>query len=231
MTVFRPFALMLLALAASFPMTAARADTLIDNVAGVTMDAGGHVQRFNGIVVGNDGRVVRLLQRGDARPARPDFRKDAHGAVMLPGLIDAHGHVMELGFRAELLDLSATRSLAEAQAAIAAYAAAHPDLPWVMGGGWNQELWGLGRFPTAADLDAVVPGRPVWLERVDGHAGWANSKAMQAAGVTAADARAGGWADRTAACGGSRSPRCAVGRVRRRGKGADRRASAAAARA
>jgi predicted amidohydrolase YtcJ len=56
----------------------------------------------------------------------------------------------------------------------------------VIGRGWNQEKWGLGRFPTAADLDAVVPGRPVWLERVDGHAGWANTAAMKEAGVTAA---------------------------------------------
>ena len=105
---------------------------------------------------------------------------------MMPGLIDAHGHVMLLGFQAMLLDLSATRSLAEAQAAIAAYAAANPDLPWIMGSGWNQEAWGLGRFPTAADIDAVVADRPVWLDRVDGHAGWANSAAMRVAGVTAA---------------------------------------------
>jgi predicted amidohydrolase YtcJ len=105
---------------------------------------------------------------------------------MIPGLIDAHGHVMGLGFQAMQLDLSDTRTLQEAQAKIAAYAAANPSPRWVIGRGWNQEKWGLGRFPTAADIDAVVPGRPVWLQRVDGHAGWANSAAMKEAGVTAA---------------------------------------------
>jgi predicted amidohydrolase YtcJ len=84
------------------------------------------------------------------------------------------------------LDLSGTNSLAEAQAAIKAYAAKYPERRWIIGRGWNQEKWGLGRFPTAQDLDAAVGDRPVWLERVDGHAGWANSKAMEIAGVTAA---------------------------------------------
>jgi predicted amidohydrolase YtcJ len=171
----------------------AAAETLIDNVDGLTLDAEGHERRFTGIVIDDAGRVVRLLQRGERRPERPDFRRDGRGQMLLPGMIDAHGHVIGLGFQRMLLDLSGTRSLAEAQAAIAAYAAANPDLPWIMGGGWNQEAWGLGRFPTAADLDSVVPDRPVWLERVDGHAGWANSRAMSEAGVTAATrAPAGG---------------------------------------
>jgi len=82
--------------------------------------------------------------------------------------------------------LSETRSLGEAQAKIRAYAAAHPDRAWIIGRGWNQELWKLGRFPTAAELDAAVADRPVWLARVDGHAGWANGAALRAAGVSAA---------------------------------------------
>ena len=105
----------------------------------------------------------------------------------MPGLIDSHGHVMGIGFGALTLDLSETRSLAEAQAKIAEYAKAHPDRPWILGRGWNQELWGLGRFPTAAELDAVVGDRPVWLERVDGHAGWTNSRGLALAGSAALD--------------------------------------------
>jgi predicted amidohydrolase YtcJ len=103
---------------------------------------------------------------------------------MLPGLIDAHGHVMGLGFQALTLDLSDTKSLDEAKAKITAYVAANPNRKWVIGRGWNQEVWKLGRFPTAADLDAVVSDRPVWLERADGHAGWANSAAMAIAGIS-----------------------------------------------
>ena len=166
--------------------TPAFADTLVDNVDGLTLDVQGQVRRFNGLVITDDGHVARLLQRDDPRPAHPDFRKDGHGQTLMPGLIDAHGHVMGLGYQAILLDLSATRSLDEAKAAIAAYAAANPGLPWIMGRGWNQETWGLGRFPTAADLDGIVADRPVWLERVDGHAGWANSRAMHVAHITAA---------------------------------------------
>lgn len=163
----------------------ALADTLIDNVDGVTLDAQGQVQRFNGLLIDDNGRVAQLLRRGDRRPPNPDYRKDGRGQVLMPGLIDAHGHVMGLGFNAMLLDLSQTNSLEEALAAIRDYAAANPGAPWIMGRGWNQERWGLGRFPTAAELDAVVGDRPVWLERVDGHAGWANSRAMAAAGITA----------------------------------------------
>ncbi len=166
--------------------TPALAETLVDNVSGWTLDENGGVRRFSGMVIDDEGRVERLLTRGDRRPDRPDFRIDGQGRVLMPGLIDAHGHVMGLGFQAMTLDLSATRSLDEALAAIRTYAAENPGLPWIMGRGWNQEAWGLGRFPTAAELDRAVPDRPVWLERVDGHAGWANSRAMAMAGVTTA---------------------------------------------
>ncbi|NNM75969.1 amidohydrolase family protein [Sphingomonas sp. ID1715] len=163
----------------------AHADALIDNVNGLTLNKAGQVERFTGLLIGSDGKVKRLLGRGDKRPDRGlDFRHDGKGRVMLPGMIDGHGHVMALGLKAMSLDLTAARSLAEAQAMIAAYAKANPDRSWIIGAGWNQEVWGLGRFPTAADIDAVVADRPVWLERVDGHAGWANSAAIRAAKVT-----------------------------------------------
>ena len=175
------FALAVLALASP-----ALADGLVENVNGITLDKDGKVIRFNAILISKDGKVTALLTKKDKLPKQLDFRHDARGATMLPGLIDAHGHVMGLGFQQLTLDLSATNSLAEAQAAIKAYAAKHPDRRWVVGRGWNQEKWGLGRFPTSADLDAAVSDRPVWLERVDGHAGWANSKAMEIARITAA---------------------------------------------
>ncbi len=166
--------------------TPAYADTLVDNVNGITLDASGKVVRFTGIVIGTDGKVKQLLDRKDKRPDRTEFKEDGKGATMLPGFIDAHGHVMGLGFQRMLLDLSDTSSLAEAQAKIRSFAAENPELPWILGSGWNQEKWGLGRFPTAADLDAAVADRPVWLGRVDGHAGWANGRALALAKVTAA---------------------------------------------
>lgn len=182
MTISRTAAL----LAATLLSAPARADTLVDHIDGLTLNAKGQVERFTGLVIGNDGRVAQVLHAGEARPARPDYAVDAKGAVLIPGMIDAHSHVLAVGFAALTLDLSDTTSLAQAQAKIAAYAAAHPDRPWIIGGGWNQETWHLGRFPTAAEIDAVVADRPVWLSRVDGHAGWANSRALAAAHVTAA---------------------------------------------
>lgn len=173
------------ALAAVALAAPAHADTLVDNVNGITLDKDGKLVRFTGMVIGTDGKVRQLLDRKDKRPERPDFKEDGKGRTLIPGLIDAHGHVMGLGFSLMLLDLSETRSLEEAQAAIRKYAADNPEMPWIIGRGWNQEKWGLGRFPTAADLDAVVPDRAVWLERVDGHAGWANSAAMNAAKIGA----------------------------------------------
>ncbi|MDE2435462.1 MAG: amidohydrolase [Sphingomonadales bacterium] len=163
----------------------ALADTLIENVDGVTLDATNGIEHFDGLLIGSDGCIVQVLHRGEKRPAKVDYMVDGKGKVLMPGLIDAHAHVMLIGFAALTLDLSETRSLAEAQARIAAYAAAHPDRPWILGRGWNQEQWKLGRMPTAAELDAVVSDRPVWLMRVDGHAGWANGKALAQAGVSA----------------------------------------------
>jgi predicted amidohydrolase YtcJ len=177
---------LLAAIAALFCVHSAQADTLIENVNGYTLGDNKELVRFGGILVGNDGRVKQLLRRGEKAATRADYRVDGRGRTMIPGLIDAHGHVMGLGMQALQLDLSDTKSLAEAQAKIAAYAAANPTPRWIIGRGWNQEQWGLGRFPTAAELDAAVRDRPVWLERVDGHAGWANSAAMKEAGITAA---------------------------------------------
>jgi predicted amidohydrolase YtcJ len=172
---------------------------LVDNVTGYTIGKQGELVRFTGLLIDRQGRVAKLLGKDDARPQRPDFRLDAKGRVLLPGLIDAHGHIAELGMQALSLDLSATNSLAEAQDKLGAYAASHATPAWIRGGGWNQERWKLGRFPTAADLDRIVKDRPVLLDRVDGHAVLANSAAMQAAGITAkTQAPAGGRIERDA---------------------------------
>lgn len=175
-----------LLLASSSP---ALADTLVDNVRGTTIGANGEVEAFTGLMFDNAGTITRLIRTGDKKP-KPrkeyQYHVDGKGRVMLPGMIDAHAHVMGMGLAALSLDLSQTTSLAQALEKIRSFAAEHPKRPWIIGRGWNQETWALGRFPTAAELDAVTGNRPVWLERVDGHAGWANTAALKAAGVTAA---------------------------------------------
>ena len=103
-------ALSALALLAANP---AIADTLVDNVEGITVGEDGAIERFDALVIGDDGRIDQVLKKGDTRP-RTDYREDGKGRIMLPGLIDAHVHVMGLGIGALTLDLSDTRSLDEA---------------------------------------------------------------------------------------------------------------------
>lgn len=164
---------------------AALADTLIDNVDGMTFARDGSVERLNGIVIGNDGRIAQVLRRGDKRPPRVDYLLDGKGRVLLPGLVDGRAEVMELGLTALTLDLSGAKSLAQAQGMVAAYAAAHGDRAWIVGRGWDSARWGMAGLPGAAELDSVEAARPVWLVSADGHAGWANSAALKAAGITA----------------------------------------------
>lgn len=174
-----------LALAASALASPALADTHFDNVEGLSIAADGTVDRFSGMVVDDQGRIVQLLDFGDRPSAPVDYYQDMQGRTVVPGFVDSHVHVMDLGLARLTLDLSQTRSLAEAQGLIAAYAERFPNRPWLVGRGWNEVTWGLGRFPTAEELDAVAGGRPVLMERADGHAVWASSAALAAAGITA----------------------------------------------
>ena len=185
----------LIALAALLAASPATADTLIDNANGIQVGVNGKLQRFTGIVIGDDGKVKLLLAKGQKRPFRIARRIDAGGKTMLPGLIDAHGHVIDspgggggLGLVLLQLDLTGSDSLTALQRRLKGYADANPGTGWITGRGWNQELWPDKSFPTAADLDAVVADRPVWLTRVDGHAAVGNSVALRAAGVTNATA-------------------------------------------
>ena len=175
---------LLILLAAILFAAPALADQLVDNVNGYTL-RDGRLVRFHAMWIGDDGRVKQLYERGDRTP-RTRYLIDGRGRTLLPGLIDAHGHVMALGFGAIQLDLTGTKSIADLQQRLRAYAAANPNARWIIGRGWNQEQWSDKRFPTSADLDAVVADRPVWLGRVDGHAAVGNSLALKQAGVTAA---------------------------------------------
>jgi predicted amidohydrolase YtcJ len=173
--------LAVLALAAA----TAHATTVIDNANGYTLDAQGDVVQFASLAFDDAGRILAVGTAAEVNAKAPQAQHvDMAGRTVLPGLIDAHGHVFGLGEMLTQLDLSATTSLQQALAAIGAYARANATARWVRGRGWNQENWKLGRFPTAQELDGVVADRPVWLERVDGHAGWANGRALALAGIT-----------------------------------------------
>jgi predicted amidohydrolase YtcJ len=111
---------------------------------------------------------------------------DLAGRAVIPGLIDAHAHVMNLGMFLRTVDLVGTTGVEEVAVRVREAAADRPAGEWILGRGWDQNDWAVKEFPTAAALDAAAPDHPVWLTRVDGHAGWASGRAMELAGITAA---------------------------------------------
>ena len=124
---------------------------------------------------------------------------DLHGRTVIPGMVDAHGHVGGLGDALHIVDLTGTTSYDQVVARVADRAKSMPKGQWVLGRGWDQNDWGDTRFPTHDKLSAAVPDHPVYLVRVDGHAGLANVKAMQSANVTVATQDpSGGHIERTA---------------------------------
>jgi predicted amidohydrolase YtcJ len=134
-----------------------------------------------------DGIVREVGPASDIRRAHPSARiVDAGNATILPGLTDAHAHLYGLGLALEIVDLTGTQSLDEVIARVKPRAATAPANEWIQGRGWDQTAWPGREFPTAAPLDAAIADHPVWLKRVDGHAGLANSAAMRLAGITAA---------------------------------------------
>ncbi|MFO0041397.1 MAG: amidohydrolase [Pseudomonadota bacterium] len=134
---------------------------------------------------GADGRIVALGMRAEIDAAHPGARREDFGAAtVVPGLIDAHGHLLGYGLSLLPADLVGTTGKADVIARLKAFEKDLPPGAWLLGRGWDQTDWPEDEraFPTAADLDAAFPERPVWLERIDGHANWANSAAMRAAG-------------------------------------------------
>ncbi|MFB7209270.1 amidohydrolase [Streptomyces sp. NPDC056255] len=109
---------------------------------------------------------------------------DLRGKLLLPGFQDAHIHAVYGGSELAECDLSSTVGVADYLELIRSYADAHPDRAWITGGGWSMESFD-GGLPTRQLLDSVVPDRPVLLSNRDHHGAWANTLALELAGVTA----------------------------------------------
>jgi predicted amidohydrolase YtcJ len=106
-----------------------------------------------------------------------------YGGVALPGFIESHAHLRSLGRSLRQLDLRGAKSADEAAARVAAAASTAAPDAWILGRGWNQEDWGGSEWPNRLALDQAAPGHPVALTRVDGHAMWVNSKALELAQI------------------------------------------------
>jgi predicted amidohydrolase YtcJ len=156
--------------------------TLYTNVNGYTLNSDYELLRFNAIQFTDD-RVDAIFGAGKELPDDANEIIDGGGQTMIPGLVDAHGHVLTYGLGLLRVDLVGATTEAEAAQRVLNFAANNTELDWVQGRGWNQVLWDSNEFPTAASLDALVSDRPVWLTRVDGHAAWANTMAMELAGI------------------------------------------------
>ncbi|MBY0563894.1 MAG: amidohydrolase [Hyphomonadaceae bacterium] len=131
------------------------------------------------------GRFVFAGVLADARSGVPAREINLQGAAAFPGFNDAHVHLPQVGLAAMMLDLVGVASLADLQQRLRDYARAHPEGP-IVGRGWIETHWPERRFPTRADLEAIVRDRPVYLERIDGHAAVANSAALALGGIDSA---------------------------------------------
>jgi predicted amidohydrolase YtcJ len=159
--------------------------TLIKNIQGYTI-ADDKLEKFAAIQFTDD-KIDKLYAVADPLPTAKKLTIiDGQGKTLIPGLIDAHGHILSYGLSLLRADLVNSSSEQDAINKTLAYAKANAGLTWIQGRGWNQTQWPSNAFPSAKSLDKIFPDQPVWLKRVDGHAGWANSKAMALAGITKA---------------------------------------------
>nr|WP_310734257.1 amidohydrolase [Shewanella sp. SR44-3] len=201
----RPLISLITALAVLLSPSLMAHTSLISNIEGYSVTAG-KLSRFNAILFTND-KIDALY--GHDFPAAPnsfdhllyehhhqdDFSHssridnseikhiDGKGLSLLPGLIDAHGHVLGYGLSLLQAQLRDSQSEQDAITKVQAFRKAHPQLTWIQGRGWNQVLWPSNAFPSKNALDIAFPTTPVWLVRIDGHAGWANSAAMKLAKI------------------------------------------------
>ena len=132
------------------------------------------------------GKIIAVGTNKEMAAYRGLFTKtlDAQQHLVLPGFVDCHIHFMEGSLGLTHVDLNDAGSVAEIQKRVKDYASAHPDEPWITGMGWTYPTFKPSGLPDKKFLDEVVPDRPIYLSAFDGHSSWANSKALQLAGIT-----------------------------------------------
>ena len=166
------------------------ADLVIHNAHIVTLDSADH--EFQAMAI-KDGRVIEL---GPERQILNEYTAketyDAAGRTVYPGFIDGHCHFFGYGLNKQKIDLQGVKNWDEAIVRTEAFAKSHPDTEWILGRGWDQNLWTDKSFPDNARLNELFPDRPVLLQRVDGHAAVVNQVALDRVGLGAKSVIAGG---------------------------------------
>ena len=154
--------------------------TLIHNAKIYTMDAG--FSTADAILFDSSGRIHNVGGEQAMLEAFPDaMHIDLRGKTIIPGLIDSHAHLYGLALSLSQAQLRGTSSKEEVIQRLREQEQHLSDGDWLLGRGWDQNDWEIKEFPSRSDLDAAFPERPVWLRRIDGHAGWANSAALSMA--------------------------------------------------
>ncbi|NOR18812.1 MAG: amidohydrolase family protein, partial [Xanthomonadales bacterium] len=153
--------------------------TLIHNARIYTMDRG--YSTADAMLFDSSGRIHNVGGEEDMLKAFPNARHiDMAGKTVIPGLIDAHAHLYGLAISLSQAQLRDTSSKEDVIRRLREHAEKLPPGDWLLGRGWDQNDWPVKEFPNRQDLDSAFPDRPVWLRRIDGHAGWANSAALAA---------------------------------------------------
>ena len=166
------------------------ADLVVRNARIMSMDEAGTTYTAMAI---KDGRILELgaeyqiLNRYRAKEVL-----DAGTRIIYPGFIDGHCHFLGYGLNKQKVNLSGAKSWSEVLRRTEAYAKTHPGTGWILGRGWDQNLWAGKMNPVNDSLNILFPDRPVLLQRVDGHAAVVNQKALDSAELTAESSIAGG---------------------------------------
>jgi len=151
--------------------------TLIHNAKIYTMDSG--YSMAGAILFDSTGSIHKVGDEQDMLEAFPEaMRIDLRGKTIIPGLIDSHAHLYGLALSLSQAQLRDTESKEEVIQRLREQEKHLSEGDWLLGRGWDQNDWPIQEFPSRADLDSAFPERPVWLRRIDGHAGWANSAAL-----------------------------------------------------
>jgi predicted amidohydrolase YtcJ len=167
-----------------------KVDTIVVNGVIYTVDSSFSTAQAMAI---KDGLIVATGTDAEILAAYTSTEKiDAKGQAVYPGFIDAHAHFVGYGKSLFQVDLFGTTSWEEAVERVKVFAAAHPELVWIEGRGWDQNKWPGKKYPTNALLNSLFPNTPVVLQRVDGHAAIANQKAFDMAGVKPGQTIVGG---------------------------------------
>ncbi len=167
------------------PASPAPAELIVTNARVYTADEAHPLAQAFAV---RDGKIVFVGSATEAEALKGASTRtiDAEGKTVIPGIVDAHGHFGGLAQKLRSVDLVGTRSYDEVIARVVERARTLPKGTWIQGRGWDQNAWGDTRFPTHEKLSAATPDNPVYLTRVDGHAGLVNTAAMRAASLTAA---------------------------------------------